>query len=60
MFQATPRFDLDGLLALMPGEQFNWMKQRASHAWNDWVHAGRYFEKRYQKYKKKKVIVYPI
>jgi len=52
---ATPRYDLEGLLKLIPGEQFEWMRQRATDAWSSWVKAGKYFEKYHQSYRKKPV-----
>lgn len=49
-------YDMEGLLKLIPGKQYEWMRQRVKDSWFNWVQAGKYFETLEQKYYKKKVI----
>ncbi|XP_057292229.1 alpha-1,6-mannosylglycoprotein 6-beta-N-acetylglucosaminyltransferase A-like [Hydractinia symbiolongicarpus] len=55
---ASPRFDIKGLLELMPGRKFEWMRQRAKQLWPDWIKAGERFAKLKQKWKKKRVLAF--
>lgn len=48
-------YNMEGLLKLIPGEQYQWMRQRVKDSWFDWVQAGKFFETLNQKYFKKKV-----
>ena len=52
---AALKYDLEGLLFLIPGENCEWIRQRATDAWPNWVKAGKKFEKSHQTYKKKTV-----
>ena len=52
------RFDLEGMLKLIPSPTFDWMRQRAKQLWPDWIEAGKQFQEKKQKWKLKKVFVY--
>ncbi|XP_066929293.1 alpha-1,6-mannosylglycoprotein 6-beta-N-acetylglucosaminyltransferase A-like isoform X2 [Clytia hemisphaerica] len=56
--KAKMRFDLQGLLKILSGEQFQWMRQRATDSWPHWVQAGKFFQKKNQIYKRKKIALF--
>ncbi|XP_065674852.1 alpha-1,6-mannosylglycoprotein 6-beta-N-acetylglucosaminyltransferase A-like isoform X2 [Hydra vulgaris] len=55
---ALPRYDLDGLLELLPENPYRWMRERAKQTWNDWLQAITQFNLTKQKWQKKKVLCF--
>ena len=53
-----PRFNLDGLLEILPEKPYRWMRERATQTWNEWVLAVQQFILTKQKWQKKKVKIF--
>ena len=53
--KAAMNYNIEGLLKLIPGNKFQWMRQRALDSWSHWVQAGKSFEKLNQQFHRKKV-----
>ena len=53
--KAAMNYNIEGLLKLIPGIKFRWMRQRAQDSWSHWVQAGKYFKNLNQQYHRKKV-----